>query len=319
LPPRRAYDYRGFAVISAPNHDAEPLDTNVAIETPEHIVFRYRVAGPARRLLAYIVDLLLVYTGLFIFIFVLLLAIVGASEISNTVDTASKTGIGVLLLAFFAVEWVYFAAWEGAMGRTPGKMAAGLRVVTTEGRPIGFREAALRNLLRAVDRLPSLPFPLTLVGAYVPALASIALSRRFRRLGDLVAGTMVIVPERARATTALRLWPPAAPHELAAVPDDVTLDADERNAIELFLRRRGTLGPAREHELASMIIEPLAKRFGFRLPDPTRMLALLYDRAANAGRLEAPPSSREDALRLITARGPENQGPGDAGGRASWR
>src|SRR5262249_42894390 len=105
-------------------------------------------------------------------------------------------------------------------------------------------------------------------------------------------------------TTALRLWPPAAPHELAAVPDDVTLDAEERSAIELFLRRRGTLGPAREHELASMIVEPMARRFGFRLPDPARMLALLYDRAANAGRLEAPPSSRAEALPAAQERGP---------------
>jgi uncharacterized RDD family membrane protein YckC len=270
----------------------EPLDTNVAIETPEHIVFRYRVAGPARRLLAYVVDLVVVYVTLFLFLFILLFAVVGAGQFTTTLETTLKTGVGLLLVVFFAVEWVYFAAWEATLGRTPGKMAAGLRVVTTEGRPIGFREAALRNLLRAVDRMPSLPFPLMLVGAYVPALASIALSKRFRRLGDLVAGTMVIVPESARATSALRLWPPPEPHELAAVPDDITLDADERSAIELFLRRRGTLGPAREHELASMVVEPLAKRFGFRLRDPARMLALLYDRAANAGRMEAPPSSR---------------------------
>ena len=62
-----------------------------------------------------------------------------------------------------------------------------------------------------------------------------------------------------------------------------------------------TLGPARENELASMIVEPLAERFGFRFPDrgdsprlvdPVRPLALLYDRAANAGRTEGPPSSR---------------------------
>ena len=293
MPHRRPYDYRGFPLIAGPQSHVEPLDTNVAIETPEHIVFRYRVAGPARRLLAYVVDLVVVYTSFFLFFFFVVLAMVGAGEVTSTMETTMKTGIGIILVAVFAVEWVYFAAWEGIAGRTPGKMAAGLRVVTTEGRPIGFREAALRNLLRAVDRMPSLPFPLMLVGAYVPALASIALSRRFRRLGDLVAGTMVIVPERTGATAALRLWPPPQPFELAAMPDDVTLDADERTAIELFLRRRGTLGPAREHELAMMIAGPMAKRFGFRLQDPARMLALLYDRAANAGRMEAPASSRE--------------------------
>jgi hypothetical protein len=119
------------------------------------------------------------------------------------------------------------------------------------------------------------------------------LSPRFQRLGDLVAGTMVIVPDRPRATQLIRVWPPADPRELALLPDEVRLDAEERNALEMFLRRRGTLGPAREQELASMVVGPFAERFGFRLADPVRTLALLYDRAANAGRRESlPPSSR---------------------------
>jgi hypothetical protein len=119
-----------------------------------------------------------------------------------------------------------------------------------------------------------------------------ALSARFQRIGDLVAGTMVIVPERARAASALRVWPPIQPAELAALPEEVSLDAEERNAIEMFLRRRGTLGPAREHELASMVAEALGERFDFRLPDPARTLMLLYERATTAGRDTAPPSSR---------------------------
>jgi uncharacterized RDD family membrane protein YckC len=269
-------------VISGPQ-SIDPLDTSVAIETPEHIVFRYRVAGPARRLLAYVVDLLLCYVALAILGVIIIFAVAGAGAISDTVEASLKTGIGVLLILLFAVQWIYFVAWEAVSGRTPGKMAVGLRVVTTSGRPVSFAAAALRNVLRAADMLPA---------AYVVGVVAMALSPRFQRLGDLVAGTMVIVPERARVASALALWPPAQPHELAAVPDDVTLDAEERNAIELFLRRRGTLGPAREHELATMVVEPLAKRFGFRLQDPTRMLALLYDRAANAGRMEAPASSR---------------------------
>ena len=99
---------------------------------------------------------------------------------------------------------------------------------------------------------------------------------------------MVIIPERPHAATLIRVFPPAQPRELATMPDEVRLDADERAALEMFLRRRGTLGPAREHELASMVVEPLAERFGFRLPDPVRTLALLYDKAANAGRIDAP-------------------------------
>jgi uncharacterized RDD family membrane protein YckC len=264
----------------------EPLDTSVAIETPEHIVFRYRVAGPARRLLAYLVDLVVCYGGALLISVIVLLAVAGGAGVGDAVDSAEGLSVGIVLVVLFAAQWVYFVAWEATTGRTPGKMAAGLRVVTTSGRPIAFGAAALRNVLRAADVLP--------IG-YAVGVVAMALSPRFQRLGDLVAGTMVIVPERPGAAALIRLWPPAHPSELADMPDDVRLDADERSALEMFLRRRGTLGPAREHELASMIVRPLADRFGVRVQDPARTLALLYDRAANLGRGDAPPSSRMPA------------------------
>jgi hypothetical protein len=155
-------------------------------------------------------------------------------------------------------------------------------VLAETGRPIGWRAAALRNLLRAADALPT---------GYLVGLASMFLSSRFQRLGDLVAGTIVVVPARAGAASPIELSPPAQPKELATLPDDVALDADEREAIELFLRRRHTLGRAREEELANMIAGAMATRLGFRHADPSRLLAIVYDRAVNAGRTEAPPSS----------------------------
>jgi uncharacterized RDD family membrane protein YckC len=270
--------------VLAPPLREDPLDTSVAIETPEHIVFRYRIAGPARRLFAYLVDLIACYGTAAILCLLILFATVGAGAVSDAVDSGAQLGFGLILVILFAAQWVYFVVWEATTGRSPGKMAAGLRVVTTAGRPIGFGPAALRNVLRAADALPT---------GYAVGVGAMALSPRFQRLGDLVAGTMVIVPERPRAATLIAVWPPPHPSELADLPEEVRLDAEERAALELFLRRRGTLGPARENELASMIAAPLAERFGFRLPDPVRTLALLYDRAANAGRIDGPPSSRE--------------------------
>lgn len=259
-----------------------PLDTDVAIETPEHIVFNYRIAGPARRALGHVLDLLVCYGVVIVLALLVVLAAMGGGMETGEIGAAAKAGMGLVLLALFAAQWVYFVVCEALYGRSPGKMAVGIRVVTTSGRPIGWRAAALRNLLRAADLLP--------VG-YVAGVVSMALSSRFQRLGDLVAGTMVVVPESARAARPLELRPPAHPRELASLPDHVALDPDERSAIELFLRRRHALGTAREHELASMIAGPLGARIGYAHPDPSRMLALVYDRAVNAGRLEAPPSS----------------------------
>jgi len=279
-----------------------PLDTDVAIETPEHIVFRHRLAGPARRGLAYLIDICVCYFCVFVVAVVVMLA-AGANDVVERVHQSYSStmgmGFGLILLLLFAVQWVYFVVWEAWKGTSLGKMALGLRVVTTTGRPIGFGGAALRNVLRAADALPL---------AYLVGGVSMLLTSRFQRLGDLVANTMVVVIDRARAAAPLRLWPPAEPFELATIPDQVTLDADERTAIELFLRRRGTLGPSREEELAAMMVEPLARRHGMitpkagtaaaRTPTPSRLLALLYERAANAGRGEAPPSSRQEGGRL---------------------
>jgi uncharacterized RDD family membrane protein YckC len=271
------------------------LDTDVAIETPEHIVFRYRVAGPSRRFLAFVLDLCVCYGSLALLTVILLLAIAGGAAVTGAAEGMTGLSAGLWLLLLFAAQWLYFAVLEAWFGRTPGKAALGLRVVTATGRPVGLRAAALRNLLRPAEALPLE----STAGLVSPAgLVSMAATERFQRLGDLAAGTMVIVSERAGAAAPVVLWPPPEARELADLPDTVHLDADERLAIEMFLRRRARLGAAREFELAAMVAPALASRAGFLPSDPraasnpARILALLYDRASNQGRADAPPSSR---------------------------
>jgi uncharacterized RDD family membrane protein YckC len=272
-----------------------PLDTDVAIETPEHIVFRHRVAGPARRLLAYVLDLLICYGAFAAIGALVLLASAGAAGLTEGAD-AMGAAQGILLVLLFAIQWVYFAALEGWRGTTPGKSLLGLRVVTTMGRPVTFRAAALRNLLRAADALP-LTYSAGLLS--LAGLASMMATRRFQRLGDLVADTMVVVSERAIGTDVIRLSPPARPEELGLLPGEVRLDPDERLAIELFLRRRHRLGPAREYELAASLTPLVRARYGgLGYIDPSRALALLYDRASNPERRESlPPPSMPESWR----------------------
>ena len=258
-----------------------PLDTDVAIETPEHIVFHYRLAGPARRAVACLVDLFICYGAVAILATIVVVSF-WSSATSGDISSTAKAGGGVVLLALFAAQWVYFVVFEATRGQTWGKRITGVRVLAENGRPIGWRAASIRNLLRAADALPT---------GYLVGLVSMSISSRFQRLGDLAAGTIVVVPETAGHASPIQLSPPAQPKELATLPDDVTLDPDEREAIEMFLRRRFTLGRAREHELASMIAGPIAERLGFVHEDPARLLALVYDRAVNVGRNEAPPSS----------------------------
>jgi uncharacterized RDD family membrane protein YckC len=252
-----------------PRASSEPLDTTTDIETPEHIRFRYRAAGPVRRGLAYMLDTL-------IRAFVMLLFVVFLS-LGDVVSQGSLQGLstGLVLVVLFGLEWGYFVLFETLWnGGTPGKKALKLRVVKEGGHPITFVDSVLRNLLRAADFLP----PAGNVGSYAVGVLVMASDQRFRRLGDLVAGTMVIVEERQDVAAPVRIYPPPSPAELEGLPARPHLLSAEREALDLFVRRVGTLSPAREAELAEMVAPKLAHRFGVPYADPSRFLSVLYHR-----------------------------------------
>jgi uncharacterized RDD family membrane protein YckC len=266
MPPGPPLDARGGP--SDPAGAALPLDCTAEVETPEHVRFRYRLAGPARRAVAYLLDLL-IRIGC-VLLFWAALALAGGPD-ETAVQGVSR---GVMLVFAFALEWGYYVLFETTgNGRTPGKRALGLRVIKEGGFPIGFADSVLRNLLRAADFLPA---------GYALGLLAMVGDRRFRRLGDRVAGTMVVVEERGRVAEPLVLSPPPAPGELEALPHAPSLSPAERESLELFLRRRD-LSPARRAELAELVAPLLARRHGVTAADPVRYLALLHARAQAGG------------------------------------
>ena len=145
------------------------LDTASTIETPEGIMLELHPAGPVARGGAWLVDSL-IRLGIYIAL-ALVLGVLGA------------TGTGLLLVAFFLLEWFYPVYFELARGSTPGKSAFGLVVVHSNGTPVGWQASMIRNLLRTVDFLPLF---------YGFGLVSMLLSKRFQRLGDMAAGTLVV-------------------------------------------------------------------------------------------------------------------------------
>src|SRR5437868_48515 len=145
----------------------EQLDSRIEIVTPENIAFKYRVAGPFRRVPAYLIDILiragvLLVLGYFAFVSFHMGVLLGAA---------------LFPYAFFVLDWFYGGFFETYWnGQTPGKWALGLRVVSCDGQPIDARQAVMRNILRAVDMLPI---------AYQLGLITAAANKRFQRLGDL--------------------------------------------------------------------------------------------------------------------------------------
>jgi uncharacterized RDD family membrane protein YckC len=220
-----------------------------------------------QRGMAHAIDLLVIAGVIVGAVLVLMLASAPFAAWLSSPEALEKAGAGLLLLIAFVLQWGYFALFEAfAGGQTPGKRLLGLRVLEAGGEPITFVDAVLRNLLRAADLLPF---------GYAAGLASMLIDARFRRLGDLVAGTIVIVEDRARVTEPLSIAPPTE-EEAQHLPARVVLDADELRAVETFLRRAPMLGAALATALANPIAGPLARRYGAKHRDPVRLLALLY-------------------------------------------
>jgi uncharacterized RDD family membrane protein YckC len=241
------------------------LDTTLELETPEHIAFRYQLAGPARRAAAYFVDLLV--RGAIIF----LAAMAIAFTTSQTTESLRGFETGVLFLLFFLLEWGYFVLFDLLSdGASPGKRAFQLRVVHQDGRPITLTDSILRNLLRAADLLPFF---------YALGVVTMMLDRKFRRLGDLVAQTVVVYEPITRLQNQRREEKPTLISGLPARPQ---LSVDERNAIALFHRRLPYVSEARAIELADLLAPLFIERFSLEKVDSLELLIALHERSSRS-------------------------------------
>jgi len=84
----------------------DPLDTTTEIETPEHVRFRYHVAGPAKRAVAYLLDLLIRM------LVMLAMFVVAAFAGLASSDGARHASSGALLFVAFLMEWGYYVFFE---------------------------------------------------------------------------------------------------------------------------------------------------------------------------------------------------------------
>lgn len=241
----------------------QTLDTAIDVETPERVRFSFRLAGPAQRAAAYLIDVLV--RG------AVLMAVWFVAGVFGFAGGLSGAGVGIALLALFLVEWGYYVGCERLMnGRSVGKRVLDLRVIRSDGLPIGFAESLLRNLLRAADFLPF---------GYGLGVLVAAVDPRFRRLGDLAASTMVVVERRQRVLPAVEIKPAVQARELEAIPLKPPVNQDELEAIELFLRRAPELNVSREQELAELVAPVFARRMQLGYRNAARLLALIYYRA----------------------------------------
>lgn len=260
------------------------------VETPEQVELRFPLAGLGSRFLALMLDILIqVAANIVLVIVVAIVFSIPATQrhMGGMSSAAQKWFVAGLVLAYFLLYWGYFSLFEAFYnGQTPGKRILKIRVIKDSGRQITFFEALARNLLRVVDLLP---------GMYLVGAVSIMVTRQNKRLGDLVADT-IVVHERTEewagymslpaARSAITAFNPAVAERVApappliGIPADavIRLGADDLLVIDTYLARALELPLATRAMLASRMLDGLCAKMGVAVPvdaPPERTLEAL--------------------------------------------
>lgn len=240
-----------------------------SIETPELVALEFPLAGIGSRFLAILIDYLLQVAA---FIALILVMMVFLPSMQKFESAGSKWVVAMLILIPFLLQWGYFSLFEGLWhGQTPGKHVAKIRVIQQSGRAITMFESLARNLVRAIDFLP---------GFYVAGTISIFVTLRNQRLGDLVAGTLVIHEGKSHDQPSVgntRLFTEIVHQAPAAAPRAITIPADafsrlnnaDLHAIETFLERRLDMTLEVRQSLAARLVTATAVRMN--VPPPSNM------------------------------------------------
>jgi len=242
----------------------ELIDTLQSVEMAEGVEVKTPVAGPFPRAMALLIDTVFMFLLFFAFmiICIIIAGILGLSE-------GAMTGfVGLILIALFLFVWFYNFFFErGKKAATWGKRMYGLKVVSVDGTRATSRQIFIRNILRAADYLPGVPLAMLVldneiaflfmatgigllpVGSYGIGLACCFFTKKFQRVGDLVANT-VVVHTRVQTHSVAPL-PPAVIAKIPRLP----LQREEEVAIRSFCERAGIWSVARREEMVQYAAE----------------------------------------------------------------
>jgi uncharacterized RDD family membrane protein YckC len=281
-----------------PDRHREVIDNYWEITTPENISFQYRIGGPFRRLIAFGSDVLLtqvlywIVIVLTVWLFSMFAGLTGVVG-SGITDLIGAIFVLVAGVGSFVVTWFYGAFAETYFnGQTLGKRWMSLRVLSVDGKSVDGSQAVLRNFFRAIDVLPTVPFALLFgereeefnfffAPTFVVALILMTINRRFRRVGDLVAGTVVVSEDSQHQIQLSVLENLDAVRRLAVlIPNDFAFSRTFLLALAAYVNRRSRLSQDRVREIASRLAPQMIGKL--RLPpntDHDLLLCALYYRA----------------------------------------
>lgn len=221
-----------------------------ALLSPEKAVLQYRLAGIGTRASAHLLDLTIVMASL-----AALALVVGIMATTPAYGPFIEPFIGAILAIVFALGPIfYFVLFEGLWnGQTIGKKAMGLRVRMVDGTPITLGAAFARNVVRFGDFFPAF---------YLVGLVAMFTNPRSQRLGDLIAGTVVLVERRGPP----RFTP--APHAISTHPleayvgDLRGMTPEEYAALRRMCDRFPELSRNVQDKMLTEVWQPIARRRG---------------------------------------------------------
>lgn len=217
------------------------LFNHIKVRTPESVELEFTLAGIGNRTIALIVDYL-IWGALLIGVLMvwLILSVQIQQYFPNTRNIEMwLTAISILLS--FAIYTGYFVLFETLwQGQTPGKRYTKIRVIRDDGQPVGATQAILRALVRPIDDI-----------AFIGMLL-IILTKREKRLGDWIAGTLVVQEQRPISAANFKLSPEAdsLANQLVATQNVAVLLPDDFAVIREYLQRRSMLDNRAKNDLS---------------------------------------------------------------------
>ena len=231
-------------------------DDKLTIETPEQIPLEFPLAGIGSRFLALALDSLIQFVITLAVGVVAMVAFFGAFA---RFSSSSLWILAILVLLVFVIQFGYFAFFEAMWGgQTPGKRSQRLRVIKDSGQPITTYDAIGRNLLRTVDSLP---------GFYGIGIISVMLSSKHQRLGDYVAGTVVVHEKPLAETGQVGIGLKLAEAGPGSGYQSSRLSTEEFQLIEAYLLRRSQLAYDVRSQLMRQIVQRIAAKLELSAED----------------------------------------------------
>jgi uncharacterized RDD family membrane protein YckC len=161
----------------------------VNIKTPEFVSLQFQSAGLGSRTAAFIIDQLILMTVNILIVLGLFLFLYDLDRLFFMTEFLSFP-IAITIIILFILNWGYFFFLEYfSGGKTLGKRIIGIRVIQENGHSITLLSSFIRNLLRIIDSLPA---------NYLIGILMIFFHAKNKRIGDLVAGTIVVHERKAK-------------------------------------------------------------------------------------------------------------------------